>query len=291
MFKVSDTKKGFLKSLFGNFRKGPHGLRYWLLPGSKIDEADLNMLLSFDFKKPQPDKITTIFKGNSKKRTRVMRFESNGTSFVTKIFRPYCARKIFRNHLTHKRYVFSELKNCVQAARLGISTPKMYAYFEQTILGFVYQSGIIMEDLYDHTRLTNLLVAGKRTIFDCLPVFKEFFFKGIYHMDTNTRNLLFRESDSHFTIIDWQESKFYPRLNDSQLCAMVAKMFFSAGISQEDPQWRLWIQALYEECRPGISLEEMLNAVQILQSKRIPTAFRNNPDISQSALEAYISTN
>ena len=282
---MPDTKNEFLSSLFGNVAAGPCGLRYWLLPGCGTEAADLNMLLSFDFDRPMPDSITAIFKGSLSKRTRVVRFQSGGVSYIAKIFRPYHIRNLIRDHITHKRYIFSELKNNVLAASRGISTPRLYAYFEQTFLGLVRQTGIVMEDLKDHTLLRDLLNCGKRTIFDTLPVLEKLFRKGIYHIDLNTKNILLRESDNHWTLIDWPYCSFHPQLNDLQLLFMAATMLRSAKIDPADPQWLTWNKALYAQCCLKVSFDKMLKAVQIMQSRKPSKSPRMSLDISQLGLD------
>ncbi|OQA02672.1 MAG: hypothetical protein BWY69_00931 [Planctomycetes bacterium ADurb.Bin401] len=168
--------------------------------------------------------------------------------------------------------------NTIHAAKLGISTPRIYAYFEQTFLGLVRQTGIIMEDIHDHTQLKYLLKSGKRTILDCLPVYKEFFSKGIYYLDSNTKNLMLRESDNHFTIIDWQNSLFYPRINELQFCYMAAKMFRCAGINPESEQGRFWLNTIYEQCNFKINFEQMVKNVLRMRDINTHAAAQITPD-------------
>lgn len=282
---MPDSKNKFLSSLFGNVRKGPLGLRYWISSDCDIQPADLNMLLSFDFDKPKPESITTVFKGSLIKRTRVMRFQSGGVSYIAKIFRPYHIGNLIRNHIRHKRYIFAELKNNTQAASLGISTPKVFAYFEQTLFGLVRQAGIVMEDLSSHTSLKDMLTNGKRTIFDALPVLEKLFSKGIYHIDLNTKNILLSESGNDWTLIDWQSCSFHPQLSDLQLLFMAATVLRSAKIDPSDPQWLMWLKTLYAKCGIKAGFDKSIKAVRIMQSKKPSKNPRMSLDISQLGLD------
>ena len=275
-----DTKKKFLSSQFGKVHKIPNG-RYWISPDCKTDAVDFHTLLTYDFDKPLPDCIKTIFKGKLNQRIRVMRFQANGDSYVAKIFRPYRLRNLIRNHIIHKRYTFTEMKNTFQAAKLDISVPRVYAYFEQTIFGLVRQSGIILQDIHDHTPLKELLISGKRTISDCLPVYKELFHKGVYYMDSNTKNLMLRQSDNHFTIIDWQNSIFYPKINYLQFCYMAAKMFRCAKVTPESDQGQSWLKAIHKQCGFTISFDKMLKTTQKMQGMKIHIAAKITPDMAE----------
>jgi len=275
---MAGSKYRFLAFHFGKVHKRPGGLRYWILPDCKVTDSDLKMLLEFDFDKPQPKEIIEIFKGGMTKRSRVMRFQSSGSCYVAKIYRPYGRfRNLIRNHIRHRKYTFAEMKNNIRAAKLGINTPRIYAYFEETILGFVHQCGVIMEDIHDHVPLKSLLLSGKRTLEDCLPLFRKFYESGIYYMDSNTKNIMVRESDNHYTIIDWQETKFYPKINELQLCYIAAGVLRDINVCPQEANATSWLRHLRKQCNLNIDVDEMVKIVNTMLTMQIHTAEKITP--------------
>ena len=279
MIKTLNSKYEFLSSLFGPAARGPYHLLYWLSPGFEILPTELNKLLSFDAGSRPVDSIIPLESDKTDKRNRVMRFKSNGISYIAKIFRMRNIKDCFKN----KKFAFSELKNNHTAAMLGIVTPRCYAYFEQRPMGIIRQTGLIMEDLNDFTEFRHLLSCGKLTIFDVIPVINELFHKGVNHIDFSPKNILYRPGDKRYAIIDWQYCSFYPSSNDLQLC-LAAAMFYNK-LNSEDALCRRWLEILYNQCRPGITFDKMQRAVSAMQNRRLTRTARLNLDVSGLGLE------
>jgi tRNA A-37 threonylcarbamoyl transferase component Bud32 len=191
----------------------------------------------------------------------------------------------FKDSIGHKRFAFSELQNNTLARQRGIHTPMCCAYFEQLLFGLVWQSGVVMEDLVDHTELANLMSSGKRTMFDAIPIFKELYCRGVNHIDMSPKNIFVRERDNHFVVIDWQYCSFYPSANDLQLCLMAAVFLLYNNMNYEDSMWHLWLKALFDQCHPEISYDKMLQAVRIMRNRRLRRPARLNLDVSGLGLK------
>jgi tRNA A-37 threonylcarbamoyl transferase component Bud32 len=228
---------------------------------------------------PQDSDTLKIIKSNH--HTQVLRININQTSLIVKSFK----MRRLRDSLQHSRRALAEHNNNLEAAKRGIRTPHLYAYFEKRRFGLVKRCGVVMEDVCDYTELRKLVLSGRRSCFDAIAILKELYLRGISHIDTSPNNILINNQNGSFAIIDWQYCSFYPQANDLSLCMMAAVFLRYTWMRPEDLLWEQWIEELFNTCRPAISLEKMKKSVGIMQNRKLHWTARLSLDFCGLGLE------
>ncbi len=202
---------------------------------------------------------------------RINNFSANQPSLVIKHFP---LNKI-ESRLKYKKYGLAEAYNYLCAKDFSISIPECFGYFENRSFGMVIANGIIIQDLKGFNTLQNLYRKSpeqKLTILNkAIPVIFQLFENGVNHIDINPNNLLESPNRKKMFLIDWQYCSFLNPRNIKQIILQSAYFLKSCELDQNDPIGIVWLENLYDTCKPNISWNKFRNNVARLQSSKRPS--------------------
>jgi hypothetical protein len=263
-------------------KKKLYGWNLWCehnLKGS-IKEGFVLDFLAGDLNHINESESVEIIK--TSKSSRIVRLCFNQKSVILKIFR----RHKFKDKLRRRPTGLTEYQNLIEAAKRNVRTPECYLYFEKRYWGILKYSGIVMEDMRNYTEFEKLYASGQCTYFDVIPLLKELYMRGVNHIDFSPRNIFFNRYDKSFAVIDWQYSSFYPMANPISFCLMAATFLHYIGVRKGMGVWKQWLDALRAECKPDISADNLYNAVEIMQNRKLHWKSRLSLDIGGLGLES-----
>lgn len=197
---------------------------------------------------PDPRSLgVEIFKQHD--RRLVFRVKLDGDSAVAKSFP---LRRVRHMLFRARRYGPASLRNLVQAARLALPVPRLYAYGERRTWGLIQNSVLVMEDLTPLLTAAQKLRAAsdddeRREILSLVAqLLIQLYRAGCNHVDIAGTNILISADNRIVRIIDLQYVRFLGHKSPSALMAQASRFRLSCAYSHlaEEPILAEWIEAL-----------------------------------------------
>lgn len=277
---MENINRSYYQSLANLPQTHRGGFRFWSDPDSPVSAMELSGLpdllhqLAVDtIREPIefPGDIQAILLRNHK-RVRVFRLKTPAISLIAKTFKLTKLKDRFRSY----SFALAEMANNLQAASLGIPTPRCYLYYEfrPLLLGPVRLCGVLMEDLLKFIPLADAVTQGRANILDAIPAILQLFRTGVNHIDPSPANIFLDPHSKRYTIIDWQHCRFHTPGNKIQLVLSAAHFLRYAQIEFDSGPWHQWLGQLHQASAIDWPLDLFSSKVACLHGKKIHTLDR-----------------